>query len=191
MKINTTAIEGVHIVELDELTDDRGFFARSYCRDEFVAAGLEPTIAQCNLSRNHVAGTLRGMHFQTMEAPEVKFIRCTRGAILDVVVDMRAGSPTLGEHVAVELTEENHQAIYVPAVFAHGYLTLTDDAEVHYQVSHPYTPNTERGLLHDDPILGIDWPRSIDVISDKDKGWATLGSRQDLESLAQASGGAS
>lgn len=191
MKINTTAIEGVHIVELDELTDDRGFFARTYCRDEFLEAGLEPTIAQCNLSRSHVAGTLRGLHFQTAEAPEAKFIRCTRGAILDVVVDMRAGSPTLGEHLAVELSEENHRALYVPAVFAQGYLTLTDDAEVAYHVSHPYTPNTERGLLHDDPVLGIEWTRSVDVISDKDSSWAPLGSRQDLESLAQASGGES
>ncbi len=191
MKINPTAIEGVHIVELDELTDDRGFFARTYCHDEFVAAGLEPAIAQSNLSRSHLAGTLRGLHFQTADAPEIKLIRCTRGAILDVVVDMRAGSPTLGEHVAVELSEENHRALYVPAVFAQGYLTLTDDAEVTYNVSHPYTPDTERGLLHDDPVLGIEWTRSVEVTSDKDKRWAPLRSRQDLESLAQESGGAS
>jgi len=191
VRIEPTTIEGVHIVDLDQLTDDRGFFARSFCREEFIAAGLEPTIAQCNISFNHAAGTLRGMHFQTMEAPETKFIRCTRGAILDVVVDMRIGSPTLGEHVAVELSAENRRAIYVPATFAHGYLTLTDAAEVHYQVSHPYTPNTERGLLHDDPVLGIDWQRSIDVVSDKDRSWDRLESRDDLERIARESGGVS
>lgn len=191
MRIEPTTIEGVHTVDLDQLTDDRGFFARSFCREEFIAAGLEPAIAQCNISFNHAAGTLRGMHFQTMEAPETKFIRCTRGAILDVVVDMRIGSPTLGEHVAVELSAENRRAIYVPATFAHGYLTLTDAAEVHYQVSHPYTPNTERGLLHDDPVLGIDWQRPIEVVSDKDRSWDRLESRDDLERIARESGGVS
>lgn len=191
MHIEQTEIDGVFVVELQPLSDDRGFFARSYCHDEFVAAGLEPTVAQCNVSFNNAAGTLRGMHFQTMEAPEVKLVRCTRGALVDVVVDMRVGSPTLGQHVAVELTEENHRAIYVPAMFAHGYQTLVDGTEAHYQVSQAYTPNTERGLRHDDPVLGIEWPVDVAVISEKDRSWPLLASADDLRDLAAASGKAS
>lgn len=188
MEFEPTAIDGVYIVDLKLLSDDRGFFARSYCHDEFVEAGLEPAVAQCNVSFNHAAGTLRGMHFQTMEAPEVKLVRCTRGALVDVVVDMRVGSATLGEHVSVELTEDNHRAIYVPAMFAHGYQTLVDGTEAHYQVSQAYTPNTERGLRHDDPVLAVDWPVEVQVISEKDRGWDLLDSVADLHTLAADSG---
>jgi dTDP-4-dehydrorhamnose 3,5-epimerase len=191
MNITPTPIPGPAFVDIVELTDERGFFARSFCRDEFVDAGLEPAIAQCNVSYNHLAGTLRGMHFQTADAPEAKLVRCTRGAIIDVIVDMRPGSPTLGQHVAVELTADNHRALYVPPLFAHAYQTLQDATEVHYQVSQPYTPNTERGLRFDDPILGIDWPMTPTVMSDKDRNWPLLGSIDALVGLARASGATS
>lgn len=174
MRITRTEIPGVAILDLELREDDRGFFARTFCREEFLAAGLEPLVEQCNLSYNHVAGTLRGMHFQIETAPEAKLVRCTRGAIRDVIVDMREGSPTYLEHVAVDLTEDNRRALYVPPFFAHGYQTLTDRAEVVYQVSGAYTPGAERGLRHDDPALGIEWPVPVSVISDKDASWPLL-----------------
>ena len=174
MRITTTDVEGVAIVDLEERADERGFFARTFCRDEFEAAGLVPAVEQCNLSYNHLAGTLRGMHTQVDPAPEAKLVRCTAGAIQDVVVDLRPGSPTYLKHVAVELTAENRRALYVPPYFAHGYLTLTDGAEVVYQVSQKYTPGTERGLRWDDPDLALPWARDVAVISEKDKSWTLL-----------------
>jgi dTDP-4-dehydrorhamnose 3,5-epimerase len=188
VRLTPTAIAAAHIVEFEEFTDDRGFFARSFCAAEFEAAGLDPVVAQCNVSFNHVAGTVRGLHLQTAAAPEAKLVRCTRGAIHDVIVDMRPGSPTLGQHIAVELTEDNHRALYVPPLFAHAYQTLVDATEVHYQVSHPYTPNTERGIRHDDPVLGLDWPLVPAAVSDKDMAWPLLGSREGLATLARDSG---
>ena len=191
MRFTPTPIAGPAFIDIDELVDERGFFARSFCRDEFVAAGLEPAVAQCNVSYNHLAGTLRGLHFQTAEAPEAKLVRCTRGAIIDVIVDMRPDSATLGHHVAVELTAENHRALFIPPLFAHAYLTLQDSTEVHYQVSQPYTPNTERGLRYDDPVLDITWPMAPSVISDKDRNWPLLGSIAGLVELAHTSGASS
>jgi len=188
MKITPLLIDGPAFVDLVELTDERGFFARSFCRDEFVAAGLEPAVAQCNVSFNHVAGTLRGLHFQTIDAPEAKLVRCTRGAILDVIVDMRPGSATLGQHVAVELSAENRRALFIPPLFAHGYQTLHDDTEVQYQVSEPYTPNTERGLRYDDPVLAISWAMTPTVMSDKDRSWPLLGTTDAIADLAASSG---
>lgn len=174
MKITTTHIEGVAIIELEERADDRGFFARSFCREEFLAAGLNPAVEQCNLSYNHKAGTLRGMHTQVDPAPEAKLVRCTAGAIQDIIVDLRPDSPTRFQHVAVELSAANRTALYVPEHFAHGYLTLTDGAEVTYQVSQSYTPGTERGLRWDDPELALPWAREVAVISDKDASWTLL-----------------
>jgi len=190
MKITPTQIPGPALVDLEERIDDRGFFARSFCRDEFVAADLEPAVAQCNVSFNHSAGTLRGLHFQTADAPEAKLLRCTRGAIFDVIVDMRPDSDTLGRHVAVELTADNRRAIYIPPLFAHAYLTLVDETEVHYQVSAPYTPNTERGLRYDDPVLGVEWPIAPTTMSDKDRSWPLLGDAAALAVLAAEAGGA-
>ncbi len=184
MRLTACSVPGPYLVDIDELSDDRGFFARSFCAKEFADAGLESVVAQCNVSYNHVAGTLRGLHYQTADAPEAKLVRCTRGSIVDVVVDMRPSSPTLGQHVAVELTQDNHRALYVPALFAHAYMTLQDGTEVHYQVSQPYTPNTERGLRFDDPVLGIEWPRSVQVISDKDRSWPLAGSIEGLAAMA-------
>lgn len=175
MRYKTTDIPGVVVVDLELREDDRGFFARTYCRQEFVDAGLEPAVEQCNVSYNHKAGTMRGMHLQVHPAPEAKLVRCTRGAIQDTIVDLRHGSPTRFRHVSVELTEDNRTALYVPPYFAHGYLTLTDHAEVTYQVSGAYTPGTERGLRHDDPRLGLTWPQEVAVISDKDAAWPLIG----------------
>ena len=171
MIFTETRLGGAYILDLEEKPDDRGFFARTFCRDELEAHGLNPDVAQCNLSVNHLAGTLRGMHYQVEPATETKLVRCTHGAILDVIIDMRPGSPTYLDHVAVELTRTNRRALYVPGMFAHGYQTLTPDAEVSYQVGEFYTPGYERGLRHDDPALGITWPLPVSAISEKDASW--------------------
>ena len=177
MIISKTAIEGPAVVDLDLRSDDRGFFARTFCIEEFGAAGLQTVVEQCNLSGNYRAGTLRGMHFQIAPHPEAKLVRCIRGAIVDIIVDMRPESPTRLQHVAVELTADNRRAFYVPPYFAHAYQTLTDDTEVMYQVSGSYEPSAERGLRHDDPALGIQWPLPVSVISAKDASWPLIADR--------------
>ena len=174
MIIHKTAIEGPAIIELEQRADDRGFFARTFCVDEFGAAGLPTAVEQCNLSGNFKAGTLRGMHFQIAPHPEAKLVRCIRGAIVDIIVDMRPDSPTRLQHIAVELTADNKKALLVPPHFAHGYQTLVDDTEVLYQVSGSYAPESERGLRHDDPALGIIWPLPVQVISAKDASWPLM-----------------
>ncbi len=171
MKFTETNCAGAWIIDIEEISDDRGFFARTFCRDEFRAHKLKDVTAQCNLSFNHEAGTLRGMHYQLPPATEVKLVRCTRGAIFDIIVDLRPGSPTYLEHVGVELSADNRRALYVPDLFAHGYQTLTPDAEVTYQVTEFYTPGYERGIRHDDPALGLTWPVPVSVISPKDASW--------------------
>jgi dTDP-4-dehydrorhamnose 3,5-epimerase len=169
-----TPLAGAFIIELEQKSDPRGFFARSFCMTEFEAHGLKPVVAQCNLSYNHRRGTLRGMHYQVAPATEAKLVRCTRGAIYDVIVDLRPDSPTYMQHFGAELTEENRKALYVPDMFAHGYLALSDGAEVTYQVSEAYTPGCERGLRFDDPALKIEWPIPVTVMSDKDRDWPLL-----------------
>lgn len=171
MRFTPTAIPGAVVLELEQRQDDRGFFARTFCQKEFEANGLKPVVAQCNCSFNHKKGTLRGMHYQLPPAAETKIVRCTRGAIFDVIVDLRPGSATYLKHVGVELSEDNRKQLYVPEMFAHGYLTLTDGAEVTYQVGEFYTPGHERGIRFDDPALGITWPIPIEVISPKDASW--------------------
>jgi dTDP-4-dehydrorhamnose 3,5-epimerase len=171
MKFTETNLPGAWVLDVEEISDDRGFFARTFCRDEFRAHGLSDVTAQCNLSFNHQAGTLRGMHYQLPPAAETKLVRCTRGAIVDVIVDLRPGSETYLQHVSVELSADNRRALYVPELFAHGYQTLTADAEVTYQVTEFYTPGYERGIRHDDPALGLEWPVPVDVISAKDAAW--------------------
>ena len=190
MIFTTTHVPGVAIVDLKLLADDRGFFARTFCREEFIEAGLEPLVEQCNLSFNHAAGTLRGMHLQVAPAPEAKLVRCTRGAIVDQIVDLRPDSPTRLQHVSVELTADNRRALYVPPFFAHGYQTLVDDTEVSYQVSGAYTPGTERGLRYDDPALGLTWPVPVAVISDKDRSWADLAEQEADGRIEKAVAGA-
>ena len=172
MIFTETPLQGAYVIELQEMSDERGFFARSFCMNEFEAHGLKSFTAQCNLSFNHKAGTLRGMHYQIPPAAETKFIRCTRGAIFDVIIDLRPDSPSYLQHFGIELSDENRKALYVPELFAHGYQALTDGAEVTYQVSEFYTPGMERGLPYNDPTFGIDWPLEVTVISDKDANWA-------------------
>jgi dTDP-4-dehydrorhamnose 3,5-epimerase len=169
-----TNLPGVVVVDLELHQDDRGFFARTFCREEFETAGLAPLVEQCNLSYNHRAGTLRGMHYQVEPALEAKLVRCTAGAVVDQVVDVRPSSPTYLQSFSVELTAQNRRALYVPPMLAHGYQTLVDGAEVAYQVSERYRPGTERGLRHDDPALGLHWPLPVTVLSAKDAGWPLL-----------------
>lgn len=174
MLIHTTPLAGAALIELKRLEDERGFFARAFCRQEFLDAGLEPAVEQCNISFNHHAGTLRGFHYQLAPNAEAKTIRCHRGAIYDVIVDLRPASPTYLQHFGAELTEENRLAMHVPKDFAHAYLTLTDGAETMYQVSTAYTPGAERGLRFDDPRLGVEWPHEVRHVSAKDAAWPLL-----------------
>lgn len=174
MLFTETNLKGAFIIDLELKPDHRGFFARTFCAKEFEAHGLKPVVAQCNLSFNHKKGTLRGMHYQTPPATETKLIRCTQGAIYDVIIDMRPDSPTFLNHIGVELTADNRRALYVPDMFAHGYQALTDGAEVVYQVGEFYTPGCEKGLRYDDPILEIHWPLPVTEISTKDANWTLL-----------------
>lgn len=172
MIFTETELKGAFIIDLEKRSDSRGFFARTFCANEFEAHGLKPTVAQCNLSFNHKKGTLRGMHYQIAPATETKLVRCTQGGIYDVIIDMRPESPTYLSYIGVELTAENHRALYVPEMFAHGYQCLTDGAEVAYQVGEFYTPGYERGLRYNDPVFGIEWPLPVSEISEKDAAWA-------------------
>lgn len=175
MIFTETDVAGAMIVDLEPRGDDRGLFARTFDIDEFRANGMEVGVAQCNLSFNHLAGTVRGLHRQIPPHAEGKLVRCTSGAIVDVAVDVRPDSPTFGRHVMVELTAENRRALYIPPYVAHGYQTLVDASEVTYQVSGPYAPGGEQGYRHDDPAFGLVWPREITVISDKDAAWPLFG----------------
>ena len=174
MEFKETKLKGAFIIDLEPRQDHRGFFSRTFCMKELEIYGLRSVVAQCNLSFNYKKGTLRGMHYQIPPATETKLIRCTKGAIYDVIVDMRPQSSTYLQYIGVELTADNRRALYVPAMFAHGYQALTDETEVIYQVSEFYTPNTERGLRYDDPLLGIEWPLPISEISEKDTNWSLL-----------------
>jgi dTDP-4-dehydrorhamnose 3,5-epimerase len=169
MQFTKTKFAGAYVIELERREDSRGFFARAFCQKEFAAHGLKPIIMQANVAYNFKKGTLRGMHFQFPPAAETKLVRCTRGAILDVIVDLRPESPTYLQNIAVELNEENGRALYVPERFAHGYQTLRDNTETSYQVGEFYTPDYESGLMHSDPRLGLQWPLPVAVISDKDQ----------------------
>jgi len=175
VKFTPTPLDGAFVVDVEKHADERGFFARTYCVEEFRARGLIAQVAQCSLSFNRVTGTLRGMHYQGAPAAEVKLVRCTAGAIYDVIVDVRPGSPTFGQYFGLELSALNRRALYVPELFAHGFQTLSDGAEVLYQISELYTPGCARGLRYDDPALGIRWPLPVSVISEKDANWPLLG----------------
>ena len=174
MIFRETKLRGAFIVELDRKEDHRGFFARAFCAKEFEHHGIASQMMQANMSYNHRKGTLRGLHYQVSPASEPKFIRCIRGAIWDVIIDMRPGSPTYLQHIGVELSADNRRALYVPDMFAHGNQTLTDDVELFYLVGEFYTPGCERGVRYDDPAIGIEWPEPVTVISDKDKSWPLL-----------------
>lgn len=174
MRLTETRLAGAFIIEMELRQDTRGFFARSFCQKEFETAGLKPLVAQCNCSFNHRKGTLRGMHYQLPPAAETKLVRCTRGGVWDVIVDLRPDSATYLQHIGVELTEENRRQLYVPEMFAHGYLTLTPGAEVTYQVGEFYTPGFERGIRFDDAALGIAWPAEVELVSEKDMSWPSF-----------------
>lgn len=174
MIFRETALAGAFVIDLERREDDRGFFARAFCQEEFARHGLKTTIAQANVAFNRQRGTLRGMHFQYPPAAETKLVRCTRGAILDIIVDLRPESPTYLQHVAVELSEDNGRSLYVPERFAHGYQVLADRTETSYQVGEFYTPGAEGGLLYDDPRLALPWPLPVSVISEKDRTWKLL-----------------
>jgi dTDP-4-dehydrorhamnose 3,5-epimerase len=174
MRFTELPLAGAFVIDLERLEDERGFFARAFCMHEFVDHGLLPIVAQSNISRNDRAATLRGFHYQRPPHAETKLVRCTRGAIYDVIVDLRKDSPTYLQHVGVELTADSGRAIYVPEMFAHAYETLTPDTETLYQVSSFYTPGAEKGLRYDDPTLHVEWPLPVSVISDKDASWPLL-----------------
>jgi dTDP-4-dehydrorhamnose 3,5-epimerase len=163
-----TKLSGAFVIDLEHREDSRGFFARAFCQREFEAHGLKPTIAQANVAHNKLKGTVRGMHFQYPPAAETKLVRCTRGAIVDIIVDLRPESPTYLQHVAVELNEDNQRALYVPERFAHGYQVLCDETDTTYMVGEFYTPDAEGGLMFDDPRLALKWPLPVSVISEKD-----------------------
>lgn len=174
MQFTETKLQGAFIIDVERHEDNRGFFGRLFCQNEFRAHGLKPLIAQVNIGSNVKRGTIRGMHFQFPPVAETKYVRCTRGAILDIIVDLRPESPTYLQHVTVELTAENQRGIYIPERFAHGYQTLEDRTDTIYMVGEFYSPGMEGGLLYDDPGLGCKWPLPAEVVSDKDKSWAPL-----------------
>lgn len=175
MIFTATALPGAWILELDRHEDQRGFFARSWCAREAEARGLNPRVVQCSVSVNKRRGTLRGMHYQMAPYQEAKLIRCTRGAIHDVILDLRRGSPAFKRHVAVQLDAEGGRMLYVPEGVAHGFQTLTDDTEVFYQMSEFYAPDHARGVRWDDPAFGITWPDDDRTISERDRGYADFG----------------
>jgi dTDP-4-dehydrorhamnose 3,5-epimerase len=174
LKFLETTIAGLYIVEIEPLTDDRGFFARSFCARDFQALGLETTVAQCNISFNKKAGTLRGLHFQAFPHEEAKLIRCTRGSVYDVAIDIRPNSRTYLKWFAAELNSENRRMMFIPRGFAHGFQTLVDESEVFYLMSEFYHPESGRGLCWDDPVLGITWPLTDPIISDKDRSYSPV-----------------
>ncbi len=171
IKFHPTPLEGAYLIELERRGDDRGFFARLFCEQEFGEVGLETRFVQVNNSLSARRGTLRGMHYQLPPAAEVKVVRCIRGAIFDVIADLRPDSPSFGRWFGAELSAENRRMMYVPRGFAHGFVTLTDDAETFYLVSDPYAPGQERGMRFDDPWLGIEWPAEPVEVSPKDRNW--------------------
>ena len=171
MEFIKTSLADAMLIDIRKLADDRGYFARTFCAEEFGKAGLETRFPQANHSHNLRAGTLRGMHFQRAPHGEVKVVRCVRGALHDVIIDLRPASPTYRRWEGFELTAENGRMLYVPAGFAHGFQTLRDDTDASYLVSHPYTPGAEGGVRFDDPAFGIAWPLPVGTISEKDAAW--------------------
>lgn len=169
MKFKETSLKGALIVEPERLVDDRGFFARAWDAREFQAHGLNPKVVQSSISFNEKKGTLRGMHFQAKPFEEAKLVRCTRGALYDVIIDLRSDSPTFKKWMGVELTEDNYRTLYVPEGFANGFLTLENRTEVFYQMSQYHNPASARGVRWNDPAFGIEWPAAVHVISDRDK----------------------
>ena len=166
-----TKLKGAFIIEPEKLEDERGFFARTWCQHEFAAHGLNPRLVQCNISFNRKRGSLRGMHYQAAPHEEARLVRCTRGGIYDVIIDLREKSPTFKQHIAVTLTAQNYTMLYIPEGFAHGFQTLEDNTEVLYQMSEFYAPSYARGVRWDDPAFGIQWPPAERIISERDRSY--------------------
>ncbi len=171
MRFIETDLKGAYIIELEPKEDERGFFARIFCQNEFKKNGIDFNIVQCNISYNKKKGTIRGMHYQVEPYEEAKLVICIKGAIYDVAIDLRENSPTYGQWVAVELSEENKKMFLIPKGFAHGFQTLTDNCEVLYLMSEFYSPEHSAGVRWDDPFFNIKWPLEPSVISEKDKNW--------------------
>jgi len=169
MKFLPIALEGAWLVEIEPVADERGFFARTWCAEEFRERGLNPQWAQCGRSFNKRRGTLRGMHYQEQPHAEVKLVRCSSGAIFDVIVDLRPGSPSYCKWFSVELSASNGKMLYIPEGLAHGFQTLADDTEVFYQISEPYRPESARGVRWNDPAFGIQWPLRDPILSQRDR----------------------
>jgi dTDP-4-dehydrorhamnose 3,5-epimerase len=169
MIFTAIGIDGAFLIDVEKFEDERGFFARSFCQREFEEHGLDPVVAQCNMSWNKVKGTLRGMHSQGPIHEEAKLVRCTHGSVYDVLLDLRPKSPTYLRHVGTVLSADTHRMFYIPKGVYHGFLTLEDDTEVFYQMSEFYTPQEGRGVRWDDPAFGIEWPGEVVVISERDR----------------------
>ena len=175
MIFKPTDLAGAYVIEPERKEDFRGYFARTFCEKEFASLGLETHIAQCSVSFNQRKGTLRGMHYQLAPFEEVKVVRCIRGAVYDVIIDLRRNSPTFKKHLAVELDGRNGSALYVPAGFAHGFQTLADDSEVFYQMSQYYSADHARGVRWDDPAFAILWPEDTRTILERDRNYTDFG----------------
>jgi dTDP-4-dehydrorhamnose 3,5-epimerase len=168
VKFTETRLKGAYIIEPEPIEDERGFFARSWCQQEFDVRGLNPNLVQCNISFNKKKGILRGMHYQVAPHEEAKLVRCTKGAIYDVIIDLCPDSSTFKQWIAVELTAKNHKMLYIPEGFAHGFQSLIDNTEVFYQMSEFYHPECARGVRWDDPAFKIEWPEGERIITAKD-----------------------
>ena len=171
MIFRETTLKGAFVIEMEKFEDERGFFARAWCQREVEANGLISRVTQTNISFNKKRGTLRGMHYQVAPYEQIKLVRCTRGVIYDVIIDLRPDSPTFRKWTGVELTAENYTMLYVPENFAHGFQTLENNTEATYQVSQFYSPESERGVRYDDPVFQVEWPLPVEVISEKDIAW--------------------
>ncbi|MDQ3979449.1 MAG: dTDP-4-dehydrorhamnose 3,5-epimerase [Actinomycetota bacterium] len=179
MILRETEVDGCYVIDVEPLEDERGFFARTFCADEFTSRGLNPCVAQSSVSYNAPAGVLRGLHYQAAPHEEAKLVRCTRGRVFDVAVDLRATSRTYGLWTGVEMSADNHRALYIPEGCAHGFLTLEAASELFYQISTPYRPETSRGVRWDDPSLAITWPAVPKLVSARDRGLPLLESAED------------
>jgi dTDP-4-dehydrorhamnose 3,5-epimerase len=168
MRFTETALAGAFLIDLQPHSDERGWFARIFCEDEFAAAGLKTRFPQMNISSNLQRGTVRGMHYQAAPHEEVKIVRCVRGSIVDAIIDLRPASPTYRKSIAAELSDKNHQALYIPYGFAHGFQTLEDDTEVLYMMGDPYVPDAARGVRWNDPAFDVTWPLPVAMISGRD-----------------------
>ena len=166
-----TQLKGAFVIEPERITDERGFFARTWCQKELASRGLETRVAQCNISYNPQRGTLRGMHFQTAPCEEVKIVRCTRGEIYDVIIDLRPTSSTFKKWFCLTISEEKRNMLYIPKGFAHGFITLSDRVEVFYQMSEFYSPDHARGVRWNDPAFNISWPREVRLICERDNNY--------------------